>query len=92
MQQAKEKARLEGGAIARATQAVKLTGQLKQLRKQRKEVQELDESGLFSVDKAAKAAVAALDFSERELANELRKLAGQEPLADEEEEEENDDD
>jgi len=89
----KEKAQRVGAIASRATQTMQLTQQLKQLREQRKQVEEMDESGLFSADKAVTAAKAALNRSEHELVNELRKLAGQAPLTDDgEEPEESDDD
>ena len=90
----KEKAQRVGAIASRTAQTIQLTQQLKQLREQRRDLKEMDEGGLWDgPDKAVTAAKAAIDRSEHELVNELRKLAGQAPLTDEgEEPEESDDD
>ena len=76
----KAKVQRVGSISARAEQTMQFASQLKQLRDQRRELEANDEGGLFTTDKATKAAVAAIARSERELTNELRKLAGQPPL------------
>ncbi len=88
----KAKVQRVGGIAARAEQTMQFASQLKQLREQRRELEASDESGFFAgEDKATKAAIAAITRSERELANELRKLAGQKPLTADGEEPDDDD-
>lgn len=105
---ATKKAVISGGIAARARTTMELVDQLKQILEKKRELAELEDDDFFSGDDGAgNDARTALELSERELRNELRKLSGAKPLkqpkgflatisealgSDEEEDEESDED
>ncbi len=84
MKTAQKKAVISGGIATRARQTMELVEQLKQILSQKHELEELSEDdGWLLVedeDSAARDALKALELSEREVRNELRKLSGEKPL------------
>jgi hypothetical protein len=78
---AQKKAVISGGIAQRARATMELVEQLKQILAKKLELAELDDSdGFFEDEGAAQDARVALELSERELRNELRKLSGAKAL------------